>query len=112
VVATAGKIPGLKGRWLAHADDDPDADALARQRRALYGAAKREGKPMAQITPVEIDGKHYVDVNLGAAPKRYGPYADASEAGMMARKFAAVYSVFKGGLADPPAGAPAVKKRA
>jgi len=25
VVATAGKIPGLKGRWLAHADDDPDA---------------------------------------------------------------------------------------
>jgi heme-degrading monooxygenase HmoA len=25
VVAKAGKIPGLKGRWLAHADDDPDA---------------------------------------------------------------------------------------
>ena len=24
-VAKAGKIPGLKGRWLAHADDDPDA---------------------------------------------------------------------------------------
>ena len=22
-VAKAGKIPGLKGRWLAHADDDP-----------------------------------------------------------------------------------------
>ena len=25
VVAKAGKIPGLRGRWLAHADDDPDA---------------------------------------------------------------------------------------
>ena len=25
VVAAAGKIPGLKGRWLAHAVDDPDA---------------------------------------------------------------------------------------
>jgi heme-degrading monooxygenase HmoA len=24
-VAKAGKIPGLKGRWLAHADEDPDA---------------------------------------------------------------------------------------
>ena len=24
-IAKAGKIPGLKGRWLAHADDDPDA---------------------------------------------------------------------------------------
>ena len=25
VTAKAGKIPGLKGRWLAHAVDDPDA---------------------------------------------------------------------------------------
>ena len=25
VMAKAGKIPGLKGRWLAHAIDDPDA---------------------------------------------------------------------------------------
>jgi len=25
VTAKAGKIPGLKGRWLAHAIDDPDA---------------------------------------------------------------------------------------
>jgi heme-degrading monooxygenase HmoA len=25
VMARAGKIPGLKGRWLAHAVDDPDA---------------------------------------------------------------------------------------
>jgi heme-degrading monooxygenase HmoA len=25
VVAAVGKIPGLKGRWLAHAVDDPDA---------------------------------------------------------------------------------------
>ena len=70
VVAKAGKIPGLKGRWLAHADDDPDADALARQRRALYGAAKREGKPMAQITPVEIDGKHYYRREPGRRAKK------------------------------------------
>jgi heme-degrading monooxygenase HmoA len=25
VMAKAGKIPGLRGRWLAHAVDDPDA---------------------------------------------------------------------------------------
>ena len=25
VMAEAGKIPGLRGRWLAHAVDDPDA---------------------------------------------------------------------------------------
>ena len=25
VMANTGKIPGLKGRWLAHAVDDPDA---------------------------------------------------------------------------------------
>jgi heme-degrading monooxygenase HmoA len=25
IIAKAGKIPGLKGRWLAHAVDDPDA---------------------------------------------------------------------------------------
>jgi len=25
VTAAVGKIPGLKGRWLAHAVDDPDA---------------------------------------------------------------------------------------
>ena len=25
VMKTAGKIPGLRGRWLAHATDDPDA---------------------------------------------------------------------------------------
>ena len=25
VIAKAGKIPGLRGRWLAHAVDDPDA---------------------------------------------------------------------------------------
>jgi heme-degrading monooxygenase HmoA len=25
VMAKTGKIPGLKGRWLAHAVDDPDA---------------------------------------------------------------------------------------
>ena len=25
VVSKAGKIPGLRGRWLAHAEDDPDA---------------------------------------------------------------------------------------
>jgi heme-degrading monooxygenase HmoA len=25
IMATAGKIPGLRGRWLAHASDDPDA---------------------------------------------------------------------------------------
>jgi heme-degrading monooxygenase HmoA len=25
VMARAGKIPGLRGRWLAHAVDDPDA---------------------------------------------------------------------------------------
>jgi heme-degrading monooxygenase HmoA len=25
VMAKAGKIPGLRGRWLAHASDDPDA---------------------------------------------------------------------------------------
>jgi len=25
IMATAGKFPGLRGRWLAHASDDPDA---------------------------------------------------------------------------------------
>jgi heme-degrading monooxygenase HmoA len=25
IMAKAGKIPGLRGRWLAHASDDPDA---------------------------------------------------------------------------------------
>src|SRR5262249_26241586 len=39
VTAKAGKIPGLKGRWLAHAVDDPDAgytmslDARVRKQR-------------------------------------------------------------------------------
>ncbi len=25
IMAKVGKIPGLRGRWLAHASDDPDA---------------------------------------------------------------------------------------
>ena len=59
--------------------------------------------------PIEIDGKHYVDVIMDGHDKRYGPYAGADEAEAMARKFAAVYRLFRGG--DWPAAPAAAKRR-
>ena len=43
------------------------------------------------IQPVEVDGKHYVNVNIdGCKTNRYGPYVDADAAGAMARQVAGV----------------------
>ena len=65
------------------------------------------------IEPLEFEGKHYVDVNLGDAPKRYGPYADAGEASAMAAKFGGIYRIFKGGgLTESPAEKAAARRRA
>ena len=48
----------------------------------------------ATITPIEIDGKHFVDVTIdGCALEPRGPFADETEAEVEARRIAGVCQV-------------------
>jgi hypothetical protein len=48
---------------------------------------------VTNIQPVEIDGKHYVDVSIDGHANCYGPYPD-DEAKAMAARIAAVCRCF------------------
>jgi hypothetical protein len=63
------------------------------------------------ITPIEIDGKHFVDVTIDGLDKRYGPYFTAGEAEAMAGQIAGTCRVlFHSGAVVPAR--PAARRRA
>ena len=49
---------------------------------------------VTNIQPVEIDGKHHVDVIMDGKTNRYGPYSSNNEAEAMAARLAAVCRSF------------------